>query len=136
LFFPGFVDAAYAYRFGPPPHDLAVASLRGGDGGLLAEAFHLVSGLARTRESDLGLTGRAAARGNGTFTLTVQTARFAQTVHVEVEGFFADDDYFHLSPGASLVTTLRPVDSSRGVAPRGTLHALNGLTPARIGFDA
>jgi len=103
---------------------------------LLADAFHLVGGLARPREVDLGLTARAAARGDGTFALTVQAARFAQSVHVDVEGFLADDDYFHLSPGASRTTTLRPVEASRGSAPRGTLHALNALSPARIGFDA
>jgi beta-mannosidase len=135
-FFPGFVDSAYAYRFGPPPHDLAVASLRDSSGALLADGHHLVGGLSRQRETDLGLTGRAAARGDGTFALTVQTARFAQSVHVEVEGCVADDDYFHLAPGASRTITLRPVESSRGAAPRGALHALNAHGPARIGFDA
>jgi beta-mannosidase len=135
-FFPGFVDSAYAYRFGPPAHDVAVASLRDSSGGTLAETHHLVGGLARPREPDLGLTGRATARGDGTFALAVQTARFAQSVHVEVEGFLADDDYFHLAPGAIRTTTLRPVDAPRGPAPRGALHALNAFAPARIGFDA
>lgn len=135
-FFPGFVDSAYAYRFGPPPHDVAVASLRDASGTMLAEAHHLVGGLARQRETDLGLTGRAAPGGDGTFALSVQTVRFAQSVHVEVEGFVAGDDYFHLAPGASRTILLRPIDTSRIVAPRGALHALNAHAPARIGFDA
>ncbi|HTU66751.1 MAG TPA: glycoside hydrolase family 2 protein [Steroidobacteraceae bacterium] len=133
--FPGFVDTAYAHRFGPPPHDLAVASLRDAAGTTLAESFHLVGGHARPRESDLGLSARAAARGDDTFALTVQTARFAQAVRVEVEGFVADDDCFHLAPGASRTLTLRP-DAHAGPVPRGTLHALNALNATRIQVDA
>jgi beta-mannosidase len=136
VFFPGFVDTAYAYRFGPPSHDVAVASLRDSSGVLLAEAFHFIGGLMRARESDLGLAGRALRLHDGTFALTVQTQRFAQSLHLEVEGFLADDDYFHLAPGATRMTTLRPIDSSRGAAPRGTLHALNALGGTRIGGDA
>ena len=138
ILFPGFVDSAYAYRFGPLPHDLAVASLRDAAGALRAEAFHLVGGLNRPREADLGLTAHATARGDGTFGLTVQTMRFAQAVRVDVEGFVADDDCFHLAPGADRTLTLRPLDPARPEAttphlPRGSLQPLNALTATRIG---
>jgi beta-mannosidase len=45
-----FADAAYAYRFGPAPHDTVVATLRTPDGALLAQATHFPDGppLART----------------------------------------------------------------------------------------
>jgi beta-mannosidase len=134
-FFPGFVDTAYAYRFGALPHSIVVASLRDSNGTLCGEAFHFIGGLSRPREADLGLTGRATRRDDGTFTLTVHTQRFAQSVHVEAEGFVADEDYFHLAPGASRLVMLRPTRPDSG-AIRGTLHALNALTPIRFSVTA
>jgi beta-mannosidase len=39
-----FADAAYAYRFGPAPHDTVVATLRTPGGALLAQATHFPEG--------------------------------------------------------------------------------------------
>ncbi len=41
--FGAFFDTTYAFRFGPPSHDVTVARLRSADG-LLAEAFHFPLG--------------------------------------------------------------------------------------------
>ena len=46
-----FADAGYAFRFGPPPHDVVVATLRNGDE-LLSQAFHYP--LGRPPSSDAG----------------------------------------------------------------------------------
>jgi beta-mannosidase len=42
-----FVDATYAFRFGPPGHDLVVGRLLAADGAVIARAFFLPLGLAR-----------------------------------------------------------------------------------------
>ena len=129
----GFVDLSYAYRFGPPPADLVVATLRDAAGAALAEAFHFPAGRPSARELDVGLAAEAAPRPDGGADLTVTTRRFAQAVTIEIDGLAADDDCFHLAPGASRTVRLRPVP---GAAPRATRRgaavALNAETAARF----
>ena len=64
--FDGFLDLGYAYRFGPPPHDLVVATLRAASGEVRARAFHFPLGLpvgarARRRPARRGATRTATA---------------------------------------------------------------------------
>ena len=61
--FETFVDSAYAYRFGPPSFDVAVATLTSAAGAPLAEAFHFPHGLPvepLRRHDDLHLLTAAA----------------------------------------------------------------------------
>jgi beta-mannosidase len=122
--FPSFLDLTYAYRFGPPGHDLVVASLveSGGDR-VLAEAFHFPLGLPASREDDLGLTAEIRHDGPDV-RLTLRTRRFAQSVAIEVDGHSAEDNYFHLAPGSR--REVRLVPSSPPRTPAGTVTALNG----------
>jgi len=132
-FFEGFLDLSYAYRFGPPSHDVAVATLKDNDDRELATAFHFVPGLPSGREMDVGLHAHAVADTNGDFTLSIGTRRFAQSVSLEVAGFAGDDNYFHLAPGCERKIRLRRTDSGeRGGEPKGSVHALNSATSATI----
>jgi beta-mannosidase len=128
--FEGFLDLSYAYRFGPPTCDLAVATLRAGD--LSAQAFHFPVGLPRARELEVGLSAeaRAVPEVEGAFTLLVKTRRFAQSIVVEAEGFVADDAWFHLAPGGERTLRLRRVSGTGSL--RGTVRALNAETVAKI----
>ncbi len=153
----GFLDLSYAYRFGPPSHDLAVASLTdSSDGTVLMQAFHFIAGLPASRELDVGLSATAtpgmpvaagssamrgeAAKAVGTasdncdtsFRLTISTRRFAQSVWIEADGFIAEDAYFHLAPGSERTIALRRAPNARPTPLRGRVHALNALTPAKI----
>jgi hypothetical protein len=52
-------------------------------------------------------------------------------VHVDVQGFASDDDYFHLAPGRERRLLLRPTgEEHRGFS--GTVHALNADAPVAI----
>lgn len=124
---PAFFDATYAYRFGPPAHDVGVLTLRDA-AGVRSQAFHFPRGRGLPRV-ELGLEGTVARDDRG-HTLTVKTSRFAQSVHVEDEHFRAEDDWFHLAPGEAKTVRLIPLGSADAV-PDGELHALNGLAPAR-----
>jgi beta-mannosidase len=126
--FDGFMDLSYAYRFGPPPCDLVVATLRVA-GAVTAQAFHFPTGLPRVRELDLGLVATARPGADGSFALSLRTRRFAQSVVVEAEGFAADDAWFHLPPGGERTLLLVPVRGPRAL--KGSVRALNaeGATP-------
>jgi beta-mannosidase len=129
--FEGFLDLSYAYRFGPPPHDLVVATVTDSSDSVLAQAFHMVGGLQASRDFDIGLSATAIARGD-TFDLKITTRRFAQSVWIESEGFRADDAYFHLAPGGEKTLSLARIPHESERPLRGRVHALNALTAAKI----
>ncbi len=126
-----FVDTSYAYRFGPPSHDVVVAGLRDSDGALRSQFFHFPLGLPSARRHDLGLSAEARPLENGNWMLRAESRVFAQSVFVDVAGFDVADNYFHLAPGGVRDIVLRPHTSAKN-APVGNLYALNSDTAIPI----
>ena len=128
-----FVDTTYAYRFGPPGHDVVVATLAGGpdEASGPASAFYFPGGLRFPRSPDLGLRAEARAWGGGRYGLTLRTERFAQSVRIEARGYEAADNYFHLEPGGERTVALSPVGPADR-PPAGTVTAFNALDGVRI----
>ena len=131
-FFDAWYDLNYAYRFGPPSHDLVLARLLAPDGACLSESCFFPLGLPNSTEADVGLTATATARADGEFNLKVTTRRFAQSVCIDVAGFVAGDEYFHLAPGATRMIVLRPARTPATSAPHGYVRALNSTAAAAI----
>jgi beta-mannosidase len=131
--FDSWYDLNYAYRFGPPSHDLAVARLADTDGQALAEAFFFPVGLPNATEPDVGLRAVASAGADGSFVLELSTRRFAQSVHIVAAGFAPDDDYFHIAPGGVRRVVLRPTAGATPQPPRGEVRALNCSAATAIG---
>ena len=124
-----FVDASWAYRFGPPAQDLIVASLeRDGDDGteLLSQAFRFPAGRPTQVEpaDRLGLVAAVAADANGPLRMTVGSRCFAYGLRLHVPGFRPDDDAFSVEPGGSRVVVLRPTVPGNKFTG-GVLSALN-----------
>ncbi|MGH9080528.1 MAG: hypothetical protein ACRDYE_10740, partial [Acidimicrobiales bacterium] len=133
--FDGFRDVTYAYRFGPRPHELVVASLLDDDGSVLARATYLPDGPRRPVQSEIGLQARVEPVDDQVWSLSVSTRRFAQFVSVEVPGFRASDSWFHLEPGGTRVTVLCPERSPEpdpDRVPMGQVRALNSVECARV----
>ena len=81
------------------------------------------------RELDVGLTADVRTDDRGA-ELIVRTRRFAQSIAVDLEGFAADDAYFHLPPGGERTLRLRRLAvDARG---RGTLQPLNAEAVTKI----
>jgi beta-mannosidase len=128
---PSFVDLTYAYRFGPPAHDVTVATLVDGESGrTLDQAFHFPAGLGAFAPSDIGLEGTLAEIDGGRCALTVRTRRLALAVSIVVEGCVPDDNYFHLAPGSERTVIL--ARSSGQGRPQGWLSALNARSSVRL----
>ena len=123
-----FFDLTYAYRFGPPAHDVTVVELTDAAGELLADAVHLPHAPALAAPADLGLSATVEAAGDD-LAVTVSATRFAQYVHLRHEGLAATPDWFHVWP--SRPRTVRLARTGATVAPDGEVRALNGLLPAR-----
>lgn len=125
-----FIDVNAAYRFGPPSHDLVVATLRNANGQLISQALHLPSGWPAMRERDVGLAATVSQLDDDTFALAVECRRIALAVRVDVPGFSSSDDYFHVVPGIGRSLLLR---RTSGVgSPRGALHPLNCAAATRV----
>ena len=79
--------------------------------------------------ADPGLSARLERTGEG-WVLVLSSRRLARSVHIEDDGYRAEDEWFHLPPGAERRVRLIPRHPSAG-APDGEIHALNALDPAR-----
>lgn len=128
--FDGFRDVSYSHRFGPPAYDAVAAALYDNEGTVVSEIVHLLSGLDRPVEPEIGLTAVAGQGADGIWSLTVTTRRLAQWVVIEVPGFRPSDSWFHLAPGASRTVALHVVDSTGN--PSGQVRAFNAEATARI----
>jgi beta-mannosidase len=128
--FEGFRDLTYAYRFGPPAHDVIAASLRdAGTGRLRASACYYPGPLPAGRDRDIGLTVGTELGANG-YTLVLVTERFAHAVAIDVDGFVPDDNYLNVEPGEPTRVRLRA--TARDAVPRGRVSALNGRDELQI----
>jgi beta-mannosidase len=108
----GFFDYNYAYRFGAASHDVVVARLRI-DGRVAAEAYAFPRGRqAAITPSELHVD---VIETESTWALRLNTDRFAQSVHLSLVGYAADEDWFHLTPAEPRIVTLTALP---GTAPR------------------
>jgi beta-mannosidase len=103
-----FVDASWAYRFGPPGHNVIVASLEEGDE-LLSQAFRFPVGRPATIESAtrLGLEARATRSADGRACIHLASTRLTYGLRIVAPGFEPEDDAFSLEPGGARLVVLR-----------------------------
>jgi len=122
-----FLDLNHAYRFGPPACDVVGARLLDGDTGeALAENLFFPLGLGEMlaqRGADIGLQASAVEQDGDAASLTLSTRRLALDLHFDVPGWQAEDEHFHLAPGASRQVRLRRTRAGAGFA--GQVLALN-----------
>jgi beta-mannosidase len=107
-----FVDASYAYRFGPPGHDLVLASLER-DGEPLSQAFRFPVRRPPLVD-DIGLDVSLAGE-----VLVVRTRALAHGVRIVAPGCLPEDDAFDVEPGGTRRVALR------GAPAHATVTALN-----------
>jgi len=126
-----FVDAAWAYRFGPPAQDAIVVSLDtagpAGEGPrLLSQAVRFPAGRPLRRESPerLGLAARARSLPDGDVQLALSSRRLAYGVRIHAPGHRPSEDCLSIEPGVDRLLTLRP-SGPEGSLQSATLSAVN-----------
>lgn len=127
-----FSDLTHAYQFGPLVCDVVVASLRNAQG-LIGQAFYFQSGLDPASTMDVGLQASVRWLNDRHAELSLSSTHVARGVHLEVPGFVADDDYFHLSPCTPRYINLR---SQRPQPLSGWVHAVNASCSVPIALTA
>jgi beta-mannosidase len=129
-----FHDVAYAYRFGPPGHDVAVATLRDGDGRVLGESVRFSGSLSLPVEQEAILSGHATELAAGVVEIELQADRFAQYVALDAGDYVVDDNYFHMLPGSRRTVIARATTPSARFT--GFAQALNAAEGIRLAMRA
>lgn len=120
--FGAFFDTTYAYRFGPPAHDVTVARLKdAGTGDVIAEAFHFPRGRASAMHP--AALSATTEQKDGRWFLVLTTDRLAQSVSIGAEGFRPADDWFHLGPGEAKTIALIAKENAPA-EPHGEIRSL------------
>lgn len=102
-----FFDTTYAFRFGPPSHDVTVARLIAPDTeALIAEAFYFP--LGRTSAFHEAEITASVAHQDDHWFLDLRSDRLAQSLQIDLEAYRAEDDWFHLPPGPMRRLRLHP----------------------------
>jgi beta-mannosidase len=107
-----FVDAACAYRFGPPGHDLIVASLHRSRGDVpFAQSFRFPAGRpTRTVPiTEMGIAAEARLLSDGVIDVLLRSQRFAWGTRLTAPGFKPSDAYFGIEPGGQRRLRLMPL---------------------------
>jgi beta-mannosidase len=123
-FWGAFFDTPYAYRFGPPSHDVTIATLATPAGGVIAEAFHFPLGRAAVQPSE-AIAVNVEEDGQA-WRLRLRASSFAQSVRIEDSDFRPEEDWFHLAPGREKVVRLTP-------RPQITATRLHGIVAPLFG---
>ncbi|NKE76676.1 beta-mannosidase [Ochrobactrum sp. J50] len=103
--FGAFFDITYAYRFGPPAHDVTVARLKRNDI-TIAEAFHFP--LGRTKAFHDAAVEAVIVEENGNWFLDLTAPVLAQSVSIDAGDWRAAENWFHLAPNATKRVALIP----------------------------
>lgn len=123
-----FFDTTYAFRFGPPSHDVVVARLLDAETGTLL-ADQAFFPLGRREVLHAATIDTSLVRDDDGWVLLLKTDRFAQSVHVDSEHFRPEDDWFHLAPGPGRRIRLLPRASAAADSlPSGTVRSLGSKT--------
>ena len=108
-----FQDTAYAYRFGPPPFDVALATLRDASGHTLGEDYSFPGALPSGRTDDAALDAQARRVSADTMCITLRAARFVTWVALDCGVFIPEDNYFHMAPGTERTILARSSDPQK-----------------------
>ncbi len=123
-----FVDAAWAYRFGPPSQDAIVTTLeRGGSSSVvISRSVRFPAGLPPAREplARLGLEAGAELGEDGAAAVRVRSRALAYGVRIRAAGYLPEDDCFTLEPGGEQLVAMRPA-APQARFTGATLTALN-----------
>jgi len=126
-----FYDVAYAYRFGPPKHDVAVATLLDEQRQSIVEAYHFPVRREPPYAAEAVLVAESECLPDGGWQVALRTDRFLHNVSFDIKGFRPDDNYFHLPPLRPKTVRLTPVRREASKVS-GYVDALNLKNPVRI----
>lgn len=108
-----FCDTTYAYRFGPPQHDVVVATWFDEKRCVISEAFHFVRRSQSAQATPQHVVASAESTWDGGYCVTICSERFLHAVRLHADGYLPEDNYFHLPPHWTKKVMFRAVGTER-----------------------
>jgi len=118
-----FFDTTYQYRFGPPKHDVVIATLLDDDRRQALSRCYF-PGTHNIRALDHADVSVECTSEEEAVRIRISSDCFLQHVKLYSRTHEFDDNYFHLAPGFEKELTARPIEKL-GRPLRGVLSALN-----------
>ena len=122
-----FVDASWAYRFGPPAQQAVALSLcEPATGALLSHTVRFPAGHPLEREAPerTGLSAQCTRSASGALALRLRSRRLLYGVTIEAPGHLPADNWLTLEPNVDRVVELLPARGPSG-SGRAAVGALN-----------
>ena len=88
----GFYDTSYAYKFGPPKHEVACATLKDRSGKIISQQFHFPV------THHLPMVEANVVAEFSENKLSISSDKFLYGVQIQSEIGLPEDNYFHLMP--------------------------------------
>ncbi|HEY4305331.1 MAG TPA: glycoside hydrolase family 2 protein, partial [Gemmatimonadaceae bacterium] len=129
-----FYDPAYAFRFGPPGHDIVVATVRDAAGEVVSEDFHFPLGHPSEMVDELDLSCEARSIGDGVVEISLRASEFVQSLWLDCGDYRPEDNYFHMGPGSKRIVIARAKDADATF--HGFAQPLNAREGVRISVVA
>jgi beta-mannosidase len=107
-----FYDVSYAYRFGPRPHDVAVATWLDESREVVSEAVHVVEPREPMVIRDAAVEASAHPFTDGSYEVRLSSDAFLHAVHLHAPGFLPDDNDFFLVPQRAKIVRFMPWSES------------------------
>ncbi|TYC49279.1 glycoside hydrolase family 2 protein [Rhodobacterales bacterium] len=128
-----FFDVTYAYRFGPPSHDVTVVRLRDSESGkVLAEDFHFPLGLdPHPQKAEVRTAVNPVDASTGRWQIELESDRLVRWASICCDTHVADDACFHLAPGMPRIVHLRAASDAGETADK-PVFRLNALDHAVV----
>jgi beta-mannosidase len=125
-----FLDITYSYRFGPPQHDIVVATLRDDAERVLSEAVYFVQPREPAYLAAPQLEAEARPIDGGAYQVSLHCDHFLHSAALSARGYLPDDNYFHLPPGRTKLVTFAALAGAAKFRP--SLEALNLRNPIAL----
>jgi beta-mannosidase len=128
-----FFDTTYAYRFGPPAHEVTVAWLKdAATGAVAAAAFDFPAGRSAALQ-DAAIEVTLERLDAGLWALDLVSDSLAQSVSIACDGYRKSDDGFHLAPGLKKRVVLEPIaPNAADHLPTGAVASLGSRRTVRF----
>lgn len=119
-----FCDVTYAYRFGPPQHDVVLVTWFNEQHQPISEAFHFIHRKDPLPTRPIAVESSVHEQGDGRILVELCSDSFLYGVHLHARGFLPDQNDFHLGPQRTKEIHFSPI-SGKSLAFQGELEALN-----------
>ncbi|VAW92770.1 Beta-mannosidase [hydrothermal vent metagenome] len=126
-----FYDTTYSYRFGPTKHSIVAVQLKSKNGEVISDAYHFPNAEIPYTDPNTCLSASAKQVADDHYQIELISNRFLYAVNIEVNGYLAENNFFHMLPNTTKLITMKRVnlDSKRY---KGYVTALNITEDVKI----